>query len=183
VLDAAQGTPAGGLVLALYKQSPGAQDVWERIAGGVTNADGRVPSLLPASDYVAPGRCLGGMLPLLCRLAGCKAAAAAAASLVLVLVLVLALHLAAAWVLQEATCCADPPPPSTHTHWRCRYQMRFHSGAYLQACKQRHPAFYHGVPFYPTAVIEFEIAPDMVHDHFHIPLLLSPYSYSTYRGS
>jgi 5-hydroxyisourate hydrolase-like protein (transthyretin family) len=61
--------------------------------------------------------------------------------------------------------------------------MRFQSGPYLQACKQRHPAFYHDSPFYPTAVVEFEIAPDMVHDHFHIPLLLSPYSYSTYRGS
>jgi 5-hydroxyisourate hydrolase len=62
VLDAALGTPAGGLELALYKQAPGARDVWERIAGGVTNDDGRVPALLPASDYIAPGRRAAGRL-------------------------------------------------------------------------------------------------------------------------
>lgn len=57
VLDSALGCPAKGLLLALYKQSPGGQDVWEQLAGGVTNDDGRVPNLLPASDYIAPGRC------------------------------------------------------------------------------------------------------------------------------
>lgn len=61
--------------------------------------------------------------------------------------------------------------------------MRFQTLPYLQACKRAHPAFYHDIPFYPLVVVEFEIAPDMVHQHFHIPLLLSPYSYSTYRGS
>ncbi len=35
--------------------------------------------------------------------------------------------------------------------------------------------------FYPEVVIAFEITePDA---HHHVPLLLSPYSYSTYRGS
>lgn len=35
--------------------------------------------------------------------------------------------------------------------------------------------------FYPTISIEFTVTkPD---DHYHVPLLLSPYSYSTYRGS
>ncbi|KAI9592075.1 transthyretin family protein [Syncephalis fuscata] len=35
--------------------------------------------------------------------------------------------------------------------------------------------------FYPFVQIVFELtAPE---DHYHIPLLLSPYSYSTYRGS
>lgn len=38
-------------------------------------------------------------------------------------------------------------------------------------------------PFYPTAVVDFTITQDMVHQHFHIPLLLNPYGYSTYRGS
>ena len=40
----------------------------------------------------------------------------------------------------------------------------------------------HGVkPFFPKAAIEF-----FVHDstaHHHVPLLLSPFGYSTYRGS
>jgi len=35
--------------------------------------------------------------------------------------------------------------------------------------------------FYPVVRIEFEITnPE---EHYHVPLLLSPYGYSTYRGS
>jgi 5-hydroxyisourate hydrolase len=35
--------------------------------------------------------------------------------------------------------------------------------------------------FYPEVVIAFEVTdPDA---HYHVPLLLSPYAYSTYRGS
>ncbi|EPQ60351.1 Hydroxyisourate hydrolase [Gloeophyllum trabeum ATCC 11539] len=35
--------------------------------------------------------------------------------------------------------------------------------------------------FYPWVEITFEVpAPD---EHYHIPLLISPYSYTTYRGS
>ncbi len=35
--------------------------------------------------------------------------------------------------------------------------------------------------FYPEVVIAFTIAdPD---EHYHVPLLLSPFAYSTYRGS
>ena len=35
-------------------------------------------------------------------------------------------------------------------------------------------------PFFPRVIVEFSI-----HDgsHYHVPLLLSPYGYSTYRGS
>ena len=35
-------------------------------------------------------------------------------------------------------------------------------------------------PFFPRVIIEFSI-----HDgsHYHVPLLLSPYGYSTYRGT
>ncbi|HVG08156.1 MAG TPA: hydroxyisourate hydrolase [Thermoanaerobaculia bacterium] len=35
--------------------------------------------------------------------------------------------------------------------------------------------------FYPTAVIEFHIRD--AGQHYHVPLLLSPFGYSTYRGS
>ena len=35
--------------------------------------------------------------------------------------------------------------------------------------------------FYPKVTVTFEI-PD-ANDHYHVPLLLSPYGYSTYRGS
>jgi 5-hydroxyisourate hydrolase len=35
--------------------------------------------------------------------------------------------------------------------------------------------------FYPEVVIVFELA--AASEHYHIPLLLSPFAYSTYRGS
>ena len=53
------------------------------------------------------------------------------------------------------------------------YRMLFSTGAYFEA---------QGIdPFYPEAQITF-----VVHhpeQHYHIPLLLSPYGYSAYRGS
>lgn len=36
-------------------------------------------------------------------------------------------------------------------------------------------------PFYPSVTIDFRVADPA--EHYHVPLLLSPYSYSTYRGS
>ncbi|MFO0677362.1 MAG: hydroxyisourate hydrolase [Polyangiaceae bacterium] len=54
-----------------------------------------------------------------------------------------------------------------------RYRMFFDTGAYFAAAGT--------TSFYPEAAIVFEI-----HDptqHFHVPLLLAPYGYSTYRGS
>jgi 5-hydroxyisourate hydrolase len=35
--------------------------------------------------------------------------------------------------------------------------------------------------FYPQITIEFQI--DSPQEHYHVPLLLSPFGYSTYRGS
>ncbi len=35
-------------------------------------------------------------------------------------------------------------------------------------------------PFFPEVVIAFAVTGDA---HFHVPLLLSPFGYSTYRGS
>lgn len=35
--------------------------------------------------------------------------------------------------------------------------------------------------FYPRATIEFTV--EAGQEHYHIPLLLSPFAYSTYRGS
>ncbi|MGI8458273.1 MAG: hydroxyisourate hydrolase [Propionibacteriaceae bacterium] len=35
--------------------------------------------------------------------------------------------------------------------------------------------------FYPDVTVHFQTAADQ--GHYHIPLLLSPYSYTTYRGS
>ena len=52
------------------------------------------------------------------------------------------------------------------------YVLRFDTGAYHAQ---------HGVTgFYPEVAITFTIEGDQ---HFHVPLLLNPYGYSTYRGS
>lgn len=57
-----------------------------------------------------------------------------------------------------------------------QYELRFHAGDYLRAagCDLSAPAFLDVVP------IRFGIAEVT---HYHVPLLLSPYGYSTYRGS
>jgi 5-hydroxyisourate hydrolase len=40
----------------------------------------------------------------------------------------------------------------------------------------------HGVTgFYPTVTIEFQVT--AADEHYHVPLLLNPFGYSTYRGS
>jgi len=49
------------------------------------------------------------------------------------------------------------------------YVLRFATGAYLGPDA-----------FYPEVVVGFRVGDD---DHYHVPLLLSPYGYSTYRGS
>ena len=70
--------------------------------------------------------------------------------------------------------------PSNHLQ-PGKYRMTFHTAPYL--------ARVHGVDksegsvFYPYAQVVFEVKPSQSGEHFHIPLLLAPYSYSTYRGS
>lgn len=57
------------------------------------------------------------------------------------------------------------------------YELRFHAGPYLRGtgAKMEEPAFLDVIP------IRFGIAD--VNQHYHVPLLLAPYGYSTYRGS
>ena len=54
-----------------------------------------------------------------------------------------------------------PVPPGT-------YRIRFQTGAY-------------GNPFFPVVEIQFVVGDGAA--HYHVPLLLSPYGFSTYRGS
>ncbi len=65
---------------------------------------------------------------------------------------------------------AGPLPPGT-------YRLVFSSGEYLAA---RH-AESGQKPFFPEVVVTFTA--DGRRAGYHIPLLLSPFSYSTYRGS
>lgn len=56
------------------------------------------------------------------------------------------------------------------------YELEFDIGAYFKArgAELGHPAFL------GTVVIRFAVRAD---EHYHVPLLVSPWSYSTYRGS
>jgi 5-hydroxyisourate hydrolase len=53
------------------------------------------------------------------------------------------------------------------------YQMHFDTGSYFVAAGKE--------VFYPWADVIFNIGADG--QHYHIPLLLSPFGHSTYRGS
>ena len=57
------------------------------------------------------------------------------------------------------------------------YELRFMAGDYLRASGVDLP----GPPFLDVIPIRFGIADEKA--HYHVPLLLSPYGYSTYRGS
>ncbi|MBI3267961.1 MAG: hydroxyisourate hydrolase [Planctomycetes bacterium] len=106
VLDTSRGRPAEGVSILLEALTAGA---WTEAGRGVTNADGRVPSLLPVGTALRTGY----------------------------------------------------------------YRLTFDTGAYFVKT---------GVAgFYPRVTVEFEIAD--ADQHYHVPLLLNPFGYSTYRGS
>jgi 5-hydroxyisourate hydrolase len=54
-----------------------------------------------------------------------------------------------------------------------RYRLTFDTGAYLRAAGR--------AGFYPEVSVTFAVGPG--EEHLHVPLLLSPFGYSTYRGS
>jgi 5-hydroxyisourate hydrolase len=53
------------------------------------------------------------------------------------------------------------------------YRIVFDTGGYFAATGE------HG--FYPEVVVAFTVVDPA--EHYHVPLLLAPYAYSTYRGS
>ncbi|MBS1941248.1 MAG: hydroxyisourate hydrolase [Bacteroidetes bacterium] len=106
ILDTARGLPANGVRITLQRSTAG--HTWEDLAMGSTNADGRVPDLLPLGTNLVEGM----------------------------------------------------------------YRIRFDVSTYFSN---------HGTKgFYPYIEVVFELAED---GHYHVPLLLSPWGYSTYRGS
>ena len=63
--------------------------------------------------------------------------------------------------------------PEEHAPAPGVYRLTFETGAYFAA---------RGVEsFYPVAVVVFEVR--AAGEHYHVPLLLNPFGYSTYRGS
>ena len=106
VLDTTRGLPAKKLPISLFMQTKGG---WDKLAGGVTNTDGRIGNLLPDEIKLSAGI----------------------------------------------------------------YRMRFDTSVYFKDNNEK--------GFYPYVDIVFEL--DAGGGHYHIPLLLTAYGYSTYRGS
>ena len=52
------------------------------------------------------------------------------------------------------------------------YKMNFDTGSYFESNKVE--------GFYPSVEIDFTVFDD---SHYHVPLLINPFGYSTYRGS
>jgi 5-hydroxyisourate hydrolase len=65
---------------------------------------------------------------------------------------------------------AGPVEPGT-------YRIRFDTAAYFATQSGKAGADY----FFPLVEIQFVVADGAA--HYHVPLLLSPFGYSTYRGS
>ncbi len=105
ILDTTKGRPAAGVTIALFEP---AGDDWREIARGITNADGRIPALLPENKILAMGV----------------------------------------------------------------YKLKFFTQEYFARDGLAH--------FYPFVEICFTVADAA---HYHVPLLLNPFGYSTYRGS
>jgi 5-hydroxyisourate hydrolase len=54
-----------------------------------------------------------------------------------------------------------------------RYRLAFETGAWFRAAGR--------ATLYPEVIVDFEVQDGV--PHYHLPLLLSPFGYSTYRGS
>ena len=106
ILDTTRGLPAQNVPITLYAQKG---SDWEKLGGGITNGDGRLPGLLADDVKLAAGI----------------------------------------------------------------YRMHFETSVYFEANKED--------GFYPYVDIVFEL--DANGAHYHIPLLLTAFGYSTYRGS
>lgn len=108
VLDTSRGRPAAGVRVLLEWLDP-AEDIWEDLGEGETDADGRLRTLLSEDAELRPGV----------------------------------------------------------------HRITFATGEYFAA---------QGVEgFYPEVSIVFTVR--AADEHYHVPLLVSPFGYSTYRGS
>jgi 5-hydroxyisourate hydrolase len=64
------------------------------------------------------------------------------------------------------------------------YRLIFDTGGYHARRSQQGAddgALSPDVPFFPEVTVTFTVADDR--EHYHVPLLMSPFGYSTYRGS
>jgi 5-hydroxyisourate hydrolase len=71
----------------------------------------------------------------------------------------------------------DAPLLEGDAFGRGRYRLVFAAGEYFRAQGTSLP----DPPFVDEVVLDFGVADETA--HYHVPLLVSPWSYSTYRGS
>ena len=71
---------------------------------------------------------------------------------------------------------ADKPLVENENFKVGKYELVFFVGDYFKNITDLDP-----IPFLDEVVIRFGIS--NIDEHYHIPLLVSPWSYSTYRGS
>ena len=75
-------------------------------------------------------------------------------------------------IIGEAMTDADGRAKFTTAFEHGEYSLRFEVHPYFRTS--------HREAFYRTVTIDFVVRAD---EHYHVPLLLSPFGYSTYRGS
>ncbi|CAI5985477.1 unnamed protein product [Closterium sp. NIES-64] len=69
------------------------------------------------------------------------------------------------------------------------YRLSFATGEYLglmhgtRVAGNAQVSSGNGGGFFSSVSMVFQVLPEQEREHFHVPLLLSPFSYSTYRGS
>jgi len=80
-------------------------------------------------------------------------------------------------VVTNANGRTDKPLLSSETARSGRFELVFHAGDYFR----RRQAEMADPPFLDLIPIRFGLADPQ--SHYHVPLIVSPWSYSTYRGS
>ena len=185
VLDTSRGSPAEGIpiILSIATTTTTAgeeEERWKQLSNGVTNKDGRCPGLLPPGPTAAG--IVGGcrldqrgvaLQPIAIR---CRYDADNATSSLSFSSLRSPSPLSAL-LLRCPLSALLPLRPFLPTHGMDepsgRYRLRFNTAGYHAA--QNIEAFF------PYAELIFDVRDGT--QHYHVPLLLSPFAYSTYRGS
>jgi len=156
ILDTARGAPAAGVRVALAVR--GAAGEWREIASGITDADGRVADLLAGAGG-GDGAGDGGLSrhprsPRLKERGGDESGDGAGDG------------------------DGDGDGDGAGAGAAGEYRLTFATADYHRD---------HGVAcFHPRVEVAFTVdtvAADNPDAHYHIPLLLSPFGYTTYRGS